>query len=68
MSPLRSTLFLPGRKWTVELTVDQEIGEDPRGRPRYPIGPTLDAGRLLLVDEDVPTHNQLIALAVMRAT
>lgn len=65
MGPLGRSFLLAGREGTVELPIDQEIGEDAGRGPRNAISPALDARGLLFIDEHVSAHNQLVALAVM---
>ena len=65
LAPLGRSFFFAWGKGAVELTVDEEIGQDATRRPGNPVRPSLDAGRRLLVDKDIAAHDQLIALPVV---
>ena len=68
MAPLRCSFLLAGWEWTVELSIDEKVGEDAAGAPRYPVRPSFDARSGFFVDENVAADNELIALAIMRAS
>lgn len=61
-------LLLTGRKGFFEFPVDEEIAEDPTRTPGDTVGPSLDAGGVLLVDEDTAAADEMAAFPVMRPT
>ena len=66
LTPLRRSLLLAGRERTVELAVDEEIGENAARAPGNAIRPSLNAGCSLFVHKDVAAHDELVALSVVR--
>ena len=68
LTPLRRSLLFARRERTVELAVDEEIGENAARTPWDTIRPSLDARGSLFVNEDVAAYDQLIALSVVRTT
>lgn len=64
---LIGSLLLARRKGLIEFSIDQEIPKDPAGAPGNAISPAFNARRVLLIDEDTATPDELVAFAVMRA-
>ena len=60
--------LLAGRKGFVEFSIDQEVSQDATRAPSNTISPALDSRGILFVNEDAAASNELIALAVVRAT
>lgn len=65
---LHGALLLTRREGLLEFSVDEEVAENSTGTPGHAVGPSLDARRVLLVDEDASTADEMTALPVMRAT
>ena len=65
---LGGPLLLPGRKWRVQLAVDEEVGQYSAWGPGNAIGPSLDARGGFLIHEDIPTDDQRVPLPIVRAT
>lgn len=63
--PLESLLLLARREGAVQLAVDEEIIHDTAGAPVDAVGPPLDSGRVLLVDEVVAALDELGPLLVV---
>ena len=59
--------LLAGRERLLELTVDEEVAENATGTPGDTIGPAFDTGRVLLVDEDTATADEMASFAVVRS-
>lgn len=66
LSSFGGSLLFARRERSIELTVDEEIGEYPTRTPWYAIGPTLDAGGSFFINEYIPAHDQLVSLPIMR--
>ena len=62
------SLLLAWGKGTVELSVYEEIGQDPTRAPWDSVCPALDPRSSLLVHKDVSAHDELAPLPVMRST
>lgn len=50
--PLFSLFFFTRVEWTLELTIDQKVVEDTRGRPGDAVGPAFDSRGMFVEDED----------------
>ena len=57
--------LLTGRERLLELTVDEEVAEEATGTPGDTIGPAFDTRRVLLVDEDTATADEMASFAVV---
>lgn len=68
LAPFGRSLLLAGGKGAVELSVYEEIRQDPTRAPWYPICPSLDPGSGFLVHKDVSTYDQLAPFTVMRSS
>ena len=62
---LGGPLLLTWGKGTVELTIDEEVGQDATGGPGNAVGPAFDARRGLLVDENIAADDECVALPIM---
>lgn len=65
---LEGTLLLTRRGLSIELTIDQKVIENAAGAPVEAIGPALDAGGMLLVNEDVARADEGVTLTVVWTT
>lgn len=62
---LHGPFLLTGRERLLEFTVDEEVAQDATGTPGNTIGPAFDTRRVLLVDEDTPTADEMASFAVV---
>lgn len=61
-------LLLTGRKGFFEFPVDEEIAENPTRTPGDTVGPSLDTGGVLFIDEDTAAADEMAAFPVMGTT
>lgn len=64
----QSSLLLAWREWLIKLTINEVVSKDPARAPGDAVCPTFDAGRMLLVYENVAALDEVLSLTIMRSS
>lgn len=65
---LQRTFLLTRWEGFLEFAIDEKVPQDTAWTPRYAIGPAFYTRRMLFVNEDISTADQVLSLAVVRST
>ena len=67
LAPLRRAFLLARREGLGQFSIDEEVAQDPTRAPRHAISPSLDARRVLFVDEDAAAADEGAAFPIVRS-